>query len=105
MSVKTPEELFQALGSMGAEIKHIKESGDRTESEVKSTVSRMVEEVRGQMASAKIAAVDAAIEAAGDELRHCLDRLSSHGLSPAHLRVLAGIVIGRYHLHLAALEA
>jgi len=30
MSVKTPEELFQALGSMGAEIKHIKESGDRT---------------------------------------------------------------------------
>jgi len=51
------------------------------------------------------AAHDAAIEAAGDELRHCLDRLSSHGLSPAHLRVLAGIVIGRYHLHLAALEA
>ena len=31
---------------------------------MKSTVSRMVEEVRGQMASAKIAAVDAAIEAA-----------------------------------------
>jgi len=62
--VKSPEDLNSALGAMGAEIKHIKESGDRTESELRSTVAKMTEEISAKMASAKTAAVQEAIEAA-----------------------------------------
>lgn len=62
--VKGPEELNSALGAMGAEIRHIKEAGDRTESEIRSTVARMSEDVTARMAANKREAIDAAIEAA-----------------------------------------